>query len=109
MTTTDIKFEYGPANVAVLDEYDNNFTEMVTTVYRLGTLLYENNYVHEAITILEFNIDSLADILGNYKLLAKLYVEVGTPHKIDYLIETAGKLNSLSKGAILKHLKGIER
>ena len=104
MTSTDIKLEYGPANLNTLDEYDQNFTLFAQTIYAYGERLHTLGFDHEAMRVLRFGIDSLSDISGNYKLLATLYIKSGQQEKIAELRETAEKLNSLLKISIIKYL-----
>ena len=104
MTTTDIKLEYGPANINKVDEYDQNFTLFAQTIYAYGERLHTLGFDHEAMRVLRFGIDSLSDISGNYKLLATLYIKSGQQEKIAELRETAEKLNSLLKNSIIKYL-----
>ena len=104
MTSTDIKLEYGPANLNTLDEYDQNFTLFAQTIYAYGERLHTLGFDHEAMRVLRFGIDSLSDISGNYKLLATLYIKYGQQDKISDLKETAANLNSLLKNSIIKYL-----
>ena len=104
MTTTDIKLEYGPANINKVDEYDQNFTLFAQTIYAYGERLHTLGFDHEAMRVLRFGIDSLSDISGNYKLLATLYLKYGQQDKIPELKETAANLNSLLKNSIIKYL-----
>ena len=104
MTTTDIKLEYGPANVNKVDEYDQNFTLFAQTIYAYGERLHTLGFDHEAMRVLRFGIDSLSDISGNYKLLATLYIKYGQQDKIPELKEAATNLNSLLKNSIIKYL-----
>ncbi len=104
-TSTDIKLAYGPANLNTLDEYDSNYTNLVKTIFEFGSRLYELNYENDAIKILEFGIDSLTDISGNYKLLTDLYVKKNEISKLDYLIEVATKLDSLNKHSIIQYVE----
>ncbi len=104
MTTTDIKMKFGPANLSSLDEYDSNYTELVKTIYEFGLRLYELGFEAASIKVLEFGIDSLTDISGNYKLLADLYVKKNDLEKLSYLKETALKLNSLNQKSILTYI-----
>ncbi len=107
MTTTDIKMNYGPANITALDEYDTNYIHMVKTIYEFGTRLITLGYDDDGIRVLEFGIDSLTDISGNYKLLADLYVKKNQPDKLNYLLETADKLDSLNKNSIISYIKTL--
>ncbi|MBQ8413347.1 MAG: hypothetical protein IJX12_07075 [Lachnospiraceae bacterium] len=104
MTSTDIKMEYGPANLNKLDEYDQNFTLFAQTIYAYGERLHTLGFDHEAMRVLRFGIDSLSDISGNYKLLASLYIKYGQQEKIAEIRDAATKLNSLLKKSIIKYL-----
>lgn len=105
MTTTDIKMKYGPANLNALDEYDSNYTQLVKIIYQFGSRLNELNFEDDAIKVLEFGIDSLTDISGNYKLLADLYIKKNDMAKLDYLLETATVLDSLNKNSIITYIQ----
>lgn len=107
MTSTDIKLQYGAANLAILDEYDQNFTLLVQTIYAYGDRLHNLGFDYDAMKVLRFGIDSLSDISMNYKLLATLYVKYGELSKIDELRETASKLDSLLKNSIIKYLDEV--
>ncbi len=108
-TTTDIKFMYGVANLAELDEYDSNFTLFAQTIYAYGDRLQSLGFDNEAITVLRFGIDSLSDISGNYKLLATLYAKYNQYDKIQELKVVAEKLDSLMKNSILRTLDELSQ
>lgn len=107
-TSTDIKLKYGVANLNEVSSYDDNFTLMVQTISNYGTRLMELGNSSAAISVLEFGIDSLTDISSNYKHLAQLYIDAGTPDKIDHLIETAQNLDSLMKDSIIRSLTSMK-
>ncbi len=106
-TTTDLKFEYGPANLSQLDKYDANFTLFAKTIYAYGEALHMLGFDREAMNVLRLGIDSLTDISGNYKLLATLYAKYGENQKIEELKKIAGGLDSLMKNSILRALDDI--
>ena len=107
-TSTDIKLKYGVANLNEVSSYDDNFTLMVQTISNYGTRLMELGNSPAAISVLEFGIDSLTDISSNYNHLAQLYIDAGTPDKIDLLIETAKNLDSLMKDSIIRTLTNMK-
>ncbi len=106
-TATDLKEQYGPANLSLLDECDTNFTELAQTLVNYGTRLHELNHDDESILVLEYGIDILTDISANYKLLAELYLKEHQPEKISELEAAALQLDSLMKNSILKYLSEI--
>lgn len=107
LTNTDLKLEYGTANITVLSEYDQNYTLLARTLYTWGNLLYDAGYVTEAVLPLEFAISTGTDISGNYKLLATIYRDRGQVSKIEDLILAAENLNSIMKKPILSLLSDI--
>ncbi len=107
-TTTDLKLQYGVANLNDLTQYDENYTLMVQTIAAYGTRLMTLQNIDAAIKVFEFGIDSLTEISTNYKHLATLYVEKNQPEKIDHLIEVANGLDSLMKPSILRTLEEIK-
>ena len=107
-TSTDIKVQYGVANLNEVTSYDDNYTLMVKTIADYGTKLMELGNTSAAITVFEFGIDSLTDISINYKHLANLYVAAGEREKINNLLEAADKLDSMMKSSIIKVLKEIQ-
>ena len=107
-TATDLKEQYGPANLALLNECDLNFTELAQTLVRYGTRLHELNHDAECITVLEYGIAILTDISANYKLLAELYIKQHQPEKISALEDAAKQLDSLMKNSILNYLTNVQ-
>ena len=85
-SNTDLKLAYGPANLPVLSEYDQNYTTLLRNLVA--------------------SIDS--DIRANYTLLAGLYREQGNASKIQELINKASSLDSMMRSAILEQLHTIQ-
>lgn len=106
-SATELKAAYGPANLALLDECDMNYTELVKTIAAYGSRLHALGFDNECITVLEFGIAILTDISLNYKLLAELYIQRNESDKILHLKECAAGLDSLMKNNILKTLEEI--
>lgn len=102
ISNTDLKMEYGAANLNLLTEYDQNFTELVTTLQTWAKTLYDAGYMSEAAAVLEFAVRIHSDISACYYLLARIYDSMAQPERILWLIETASELNSLS-GNIIVH------
>lgn len=104
LSNTDLKLEYGTANITILTEYDQNYTLLVSTLQRWADLLYTENHVAEAGQILEFAVSTRTDVCRTYDMLSDIYVANWQTHKIDDLIATAKTLNSLNREVILRHL-----
>lgn len=108
MTNTDLKEQYGVANLTALTEYDDNYTTLVNTITRWGTRLLALDYVNEAVTVLEYGITIGTDASRNYYMLADIYRNGGNIDKIDTLIEKASTINSLMKDSIIKKLNEMK-
>lgn len=103
-TNTDLKLEYGTANITILSDFDLHYTNLVTLLQKLAELLVENGEESLAKETLEFAISTGTDVSKSYYLLADLYVKAGTPEKIDALIGSAENINSLMKDSIIERL-----
>lgn len=109
ISNTDLKLEYGVANLSFLTQCDQNYTLLVRTLQKWADILIQNNYILQAQHLLEFSIETKTDISSTYYTLAKIYMENNQPEKISYLIETAEKLNSIMKNSIVRTLNKFDR
>lgn len=105
MTNTDLKMEYGAANLTELTEYDNNYITLVNILAKWGSRLIELGLNDDAVTVLEYGISIGTDVSRNYYLLAAEYSRRGQVEKIDALTESAERLESIMKEPILRKLK----
>lgn len=104
-SNTDLKLEYGTANINVLTEYDQNYTLLVRTLQKWADILVENDYAKEASLLMEFAITTDTDISRTYYLLADYYASTKQYREIDRLCEIAGGLRSGNRSIIVKHLR----
>ncbi len=111
ISNTDLKLEYGTANITVLSQYDQNYTALVCGLQKWGQALYDRGRYEDAAKVLEFAARTRSDITATYRVLADLYrTKLGynedeIKKKIDGLIPIAKNLNALSKSTILKILE----
>lgn len=108
-TNTDLKLEYGTANITILTELDLHYTNLVTLLQKLAQQLHETGNDALAISTLEFAVSTGTDVSKSYYLLADLYTEAGTPEKIASLIDSAQTINSLMKDAIVQKLREYDQ
>lgn len=108
VSNTDLKLQYGVANLTFLSECDNNYTLLVNSLSKWGSYLYELGHINDAKIVLEYGITCNTDISKNYILLANIYKEQNTPNKIDNLLETITNLNSINKESMLRSVKEIK-
>lgn len=104
-TNTDLKLEYGPANLSHLTECDQNFSTLCKTIAAYGECLLKLGYESEARTVLEFGISCGSDVSKNFLLLAEIYRKNGCAKELEALKEHANKLDSIMKKSILQHLE----
>lgn len=108
-TNTDLKLEYGTANITILSEYDFHYTNLVTLLQKLAELLHDNLDDELAVKVLEFAISTGTDVSKSYYLLAELYQQMNVPEKIKDLILQAQNINSLMKDKIVENLQAAYR
>lgn len=106
-TNTELKLEYGLANLNILTEYEQNFNTLCQTLLSYATALMQAEQDAAAQTVLEYGIEIGSDMSQNFLLLADLYRTNGTPERISELIEKAEQLDSLMKNSILDKLNQI--
>lgn len=106
-TNTDLKMQYGPANLPALMEYDQNFTDMLLALTDYSNRLIELNHMDAAIPVLEFCISVGSDVSSHYAVLGNYYKAGGQTAKLKSLREKASALNSLTKSSILQKLDAI--
>jgi hypothetical protein len=104
-TNTDLKLEYGTANIGLLSEYDQCYTTLVTTLQKWADLLWDADYKKEAADILEFAVSTRTDVSHTYRRLAQYYNETHQSEKIQGLIDTAKELRSVSRDSIVRSLQ----
>ncbi len=105
LSNTDLKLKYGPANLALLSSYDENYTKLVRSLHTCGKYFMETGNTADGLKYLEFAIKCQTDISATYTILAEYYHNHNEYEKIALLADTASKLNSMSKDVIESKLK----
>lgn len=104
-SNTDLKMQYGPANLDTLMECDDNFHTLSQTLLQYAKREDEMGYTGKAITILEYALSLKIDVSQIYTLLAKLYKQEGTPEKIDSIYTALDTMDESFRSYVLKHLE----
>lgn len=107
MSNTDLKLEYGPANLPFITEYEENYVRLISALTNIGARLIDLGYQADAITVLNYAISIGCEIGRCYYLLATEYRKNNTPELIDELITKAEELSSINAPAIVTKLKEI--
>lgn len=105
LSNTDLKLEYGTANLAPLSEYDQNYMVLVRTLQKWADKLIELGHTEDALPLLEFAVSIGTDISRAYYQLADYWLSKGENARIEELIQAAGNLNSTYKDTIIRNLK----
>ncbi len=104
ISNTDLKMQYGAANLPQLSEYDENYLLLVTTCGKWSEALIREGHKDEAITLLEAAVEMGCDSSSIYLNLNTLYKEKGID-KTDYLVEKISETQSQMKDSIIRKLK----
>lgn len=104
-TNTDLKLEYGTANITCLSEYDANYTLLARTLQEWAEILCKAGCISDAGTVLEFAVSTNTDISHTYYLLADIYDVNGDQAKKAALIANADNIRSFLKPTIVRTLQ----
>ena len=105
ISNTDLKLQYGAANLNILSDCDTNFTTLARTLSAYGEQLAALGHWQDAVKVLEFGIDCKTDVSKNYTLLGSLYRDHGEPEKLKELTDIVRNSDMLLKDSILKQLE----
>ena len=105
ISNTDLKLTYGTANITVLTEYDQSYTLLVTTLQKWADRLYDLGDIASAGDILEYAVSIHSDVTKTYLMLADIYNQQGSVHRISELIAAAEKLTTPSGRIIIRKLQ----
>ena len=104
ISNTDLKLQYGAANLPVLSDCDTQFTTLARTLSAYGEQLAALGHWQDAVHVLEFGVACKTDISKNYTLLGTLYHEHNQTDKLNELIEIVRSSDMLLKNTVLKQL-----
>lgn len=104
-TNTDLKLEYGTANITELSAYDQNYTILVRTLQKWADILLANNYTEEARVIMEFAVSTGTDVSRTYYRLAEYWAARNDVARIRDLADAALNLRSSNKNIIVRTLQ----
>ena len=106
-SNTDLKLQYGAANLDFLSRCDQNYVTLIKTLYEWGSELYRCNKTDDALLVLEEGVRYHTDIRGHYTLLASIYQELGKDFMVEKLIDSVKQSDSPRKESILEALKRL--
>lgn len=104
ITNTELKQQYGPANLEFLSLCDENFTILIRSLNDFAKTLYDNNMPDDAKTVLEYSIDIGSDIRNTYQMLTNIYSKEQDTDALQALRQRAEQLTSLSAKNIVEYI-----
>ncbi|MBR6537462.1 MAG: hypothetical protein IKT67_09705 [Lachnospiraceae bacterium] len=107
VSNTELRLTYGTANLDPLMSYDHNFTQLIRSLQKWGSLLASAGHPEDAVTVLSYAVSIGSDIAGTYAVLARLYKSRGELGKIEELKTRAEELTTLMKPSILRDLEQL--
>lgn len=104
-TNTDLKLEYGTANITALTEYDQNYIVLIRTLQKWADALIAAGHTEEATVLMEYAVSTNTDVSRTYYCLADYWLSQGETSQVERLIGIAENLKSSNKNIIVKNLK----
>ena len=82
LSNTELKEQYGLANLSLLSQYDENFFSLTKLLNDWGLYLLEENHLDWAAQVLELAILIKTELSSSYLALATVYQKQECPEKI---------------------------
>lgn len=107
LSNTDIKMQYGVANLQILIQYDENFSKLSRLLAKWGKLLFEAGELTAAEKVLSYAVSCKCDIEDIFIILAKIYRHNGNELGISDLIEVCSCFDDLRRENIINQITSI--
>lgn len=104
-SNTDLKEQYGVANLEELSNCDQNFLLFIRALANWGIYLYEKEDYSRSKQVMEYSRSIKSDISSVYTTLGNIYAREGAMDKVDELIAQVEQSDFALKASILKQLK----
>ncbi|MBQ0042542.1 MAG: hypothetical protein KBS85_04350 [Lachnospiraceae bacterium] len=104
-TNTDLKLEYGAANINQLTIYDQNYTLLARSLQKWGMLLIKRDRLDDAQRVFEYAVSIGTDVSGTYKELATMYSARKDKASLEQLLEKAESIHTPLKDSIIKNIQ----
>lgn len=109
INNTDLKLEYGSANLNTIIEYEQNYQNLLENLFKWGDSLHKANRIDDAILVLEKGVNIESYLSKNYILLADLYKKTNQKNKLIELKEIVNKKTSdnLLFKKVINHINNL--
>ncbi|MQN01266.1 MAG: hypothetical protein DUD27_03660 [Lachnospiraceae bacterium] len=108
-SNTDLKLEYGPANLTEMQEIGDRFSRVCVLLTDLAKCFLEEGNPAGAAAVLEYGSEIGSDISTNYTLLGECYQKLGESDKFDALCDHVRSMDFLMRDAVLKELSDMKK
>ncbi|MGP1434077.1 MAG: hypothetical protein ACTTKP_07330 [Catonella sp.] len=107
LSNTDIKMQYGVANLQILIQYDENFSKLSRLLAKWGSLLFEVGELTAAEQVLSYGVSCKCDIEDIFINLAKIYRHNGNELGISDLVESCSCFDDLRRENIINQITSV--
>ena len=102
-TNLELKQEYGPAQMDILAQHEENFNEYLKALTAWATSLADRGEDTDALLILGYAIAHGAEFRNTYKLAADIYAKNGDKQTLEALLNTT-ETNFFKDPAVRRHI-----
>ena len=103
ISNTELKEQYGPANLEILTTYDMNYSRYIRNLHLLADCIYPE-YPEQAVEVWEYCLSIGTDISGTFGALAQHYVSAKDKEHFKKLYDFIPNKDTISGKTILKKL-----
>ena len=107
MSNTDIKLQYGVANLQIMIQYDENFAKLSRTLAKWGKLLFDANEFDASEKVLSYAVSCKSDIEEVFITLAKIYHHTGNELGLSELVSACSCFDELRRDNIINQITSI--
>lgn len=107
LSNTDIKMQYGVANLQILIQYDENFSKLSRTLAKWGKLLFAAGELTAAEKVLSYAVACKSDIEDVFITLAKIYHQTGNELGISDLVKSCDCFDELRRENIINQITSV--
>ena len=107
LSNTDLKEQYGPANLEILTMYDQNYARYIRNLHLLADGIYEQ-YPDKAVKVWEYCLSIGTDISGTYAQLGQYYMEHDDLEHFMKLYDFIPDKETISGKTIVKKLNALK-
>lgn len=107
LSNTDLKMQYGVANLQILIQYDENFSKLSRALAKWGKFLFEAKEFTAAEKVLSYAVSCKSDIEDIFITLAKIYHHTGNELGISDLIEACSCFDEFRRENIMSQITSV--